>query len=53
MDTNQALREHLVALLGGEEAHLGFAAAVAEFPEDWINGRAPNVEYTFWHLNAL
>jgi hypothetical protein len=45
------LREHVVALLGGENAHLGFAAAVADVPEEWINGRALNVEYTFWRLD--
>jgi hypothetical protein len=50
MDRDRGLREQVVGLLGGENAHMGFGAAVADFPEGRINERAPNVEYSFWHL---
>ncbi|HEY7024701.1 MAG TPA: DinB family protein [Candidatus Limnocylindrales bacterium] len=44
------LRRQLVLLLRGDQAHMTFEAAVADFPEWAINQRAPNVEYTPWHL---
>ncbi|MCB8982530.1 MAG: DinB family protein [Ardenticatenaceae bacterium] len=44
------LREQLVNLLVKRQAHMTFEDAVANFPEAWINGRAPAVPYTFWHL---
>jgi hypothetical protein len=44
------LREQLALELGGEQAHMSFAEAVADFPEWAINERAPNVSYTPWHL---
>jgi len=44
------LRSRLVALLRGEDAHMSFDNAVADFPEWAINERAPNVDYTPWHL---
>jgi hypothetical protein len=50
MDRDRALREQVIALLRGGNAHMGIEAAVADFPEVLINERAPNVEYTFWHL---
>jgi hypothetical protein len=50
MDRDRLLRDQLIGLLGGENAHMGFAAAVADIPESLINTRAPNVDYTFWHL---
>ena len=50
MDRPDPLRAHVVALLRGGQAHMGFAAAAAEFPAALINARAPNVGYTFWHL---
>ena len=50
MDRDRRLREQLVDLLRGGNAHMPFAAAVADFPEALINARPPNVGYTFWHL---
>lgn len=50
MDRDRLLREQLIALLRGGNAHMSFAEAVASFPEAQINARPPNVEYTFWHL---
>ena len=49
MDDRQ-LRQQLVELLDGEGAHMPFEDAVAAFPDEAINRRAPNVEYSPWHL---
>jgi hypothetical protein len=45
-----ALRHQLAQLLDGVGAHMPFDEAVADFPDDAINRRPPNVEYTPWHL---
>ena len=50
MDRDRRLRDQLVGLLRGGNAHLDFATAVAGFPPALINARPPNVDYTFWHL---
>jgi hypothetical protein len=50
MDRDRLLRDQLIVLLRGGNAHMPFAEAVADFPEDQINTRPPNVDYTFWHL---
>jgi len=50
MENQRHLRAHLVDLLRGGNAHMGFDAAVEEFPEALINRRPANVDYTFWHL---
>jgi len=47
---SEALREHLLALLDAQDAHMTFEEAVADFPDDAINMRPPNVPYTPWHL---
>ena len=44
------LRDQLAEFLDGEGAHMAFEEAVADFPDGSINLRAPNVEYTPWHL---
>jgi hypothetical protein len=44
------LRQQLLALLDGENAHLNFDHAVADFPAEAMNRRPPNVPYTPWHL---
>jgi hypothetical protein len=44
------LRHQLVLLLRGTQAHMSFDEAVAEFPAWAINERAPNVQYTPWHI---
>lgn len=44
------MRDVLLHLLAGEGAHMTFDEAVADFPMDAINHRAPNVPYSFWHL---
>ena len=48
--SNSELRTQLVKMLTGEQAHLSFADATAEFPADQINTKPANVPYTFWHL---
>ena len=50
MDDNGILRDQLLALIDGVGAHMPFDAAVADFPDDAINRRPPNVLYTPWHL---
>ena len=42
--------EQLVNLLIKRQAHMSFEDAVKDFPQDHINARPPQVEYTFWHL---
>jgi hypothetical protein len=50
MGQDDRVREQIVNLLQGGNAHLPFAEAVAEFPPALINTRPPHVDYTFWHL---
>ena len=50
MADTDALRRQLAKLLDGVGAHMSFEEAVADFPDDAINSRAPNVDYTPWHL---
>lgn len=46
----EILREQLVQLLSGRNAHFTFEDVVADFPLDYINVKPPNVSYTPWHL---
>lgn len=50
MSEDNVLRHQLRQLLRGGNAHLTFDDAVADFPEEFINARPPNVPYTPWHL---
>ena len=50
MQTDQIMREQLLALLRGGHAHMTFDEAVAKFPLEYINRQPPNVPYTPWHL---
>ena len=50
MNADKVVREQLLALLGGGNAHFGFDHAVAEFPLEHINTKPPNTGYTPWHL---
>jgi hypothetical protein len=50
MNPDQALRNHLLKLLRGGQAHMTFEQAVADFPPAGINRRPPHVPYTSWHL---
>jgi hypothetical protein len=50
MDTDGALRKHVLALLDGGQAFMRFEDVVANFPPELINTNPPNVPYTPWHL---
>ena len=50
MNIDQAVRDHVLALLDGGQAHMSFEDVVANFPADKINVNPPNVPYTPWHL---
>lgn len=50
MDTNKIIREQLISLLDGGNAHMTFQEAVAQFPLDKINTIFPNGTYSAWHL---
>jgi DinB superfamily len=50
MDTDKALREHLLYVLRGGGAHADFDSVVTDFPFELINEKAANVPYTAWQL---
>lgn len=50
MNTDQIVRDQLLALLRGGHAHMTFDEAVAKFPLEAINRKPANVPYTPWHL---
>lgn len=50
MNSDKVVREQLLALLRGGNAHLGFERAIADFPVEHINAKPPNVPYSPWHL---
>ena len=47
---NETLREQIVALLRGGNAHMPLGEAVADFPMERINDVPPNGLYSSWHL---
>jgi DinB superfamily len=49
-DPNQALRDHLVALLGESHAHVGFKDAIAGWPPALRGVRPPGQPFTAWRL---
>jgi DinB superfamily len=50
MDREESYRAQLIRLIDGVDAHMPFEAAVADFPDEAMNQRPPNVGYTPWHL---
>ena len=50
MNTDRALREHVLYLLRGGGAHLNFDAAVADLPPALRGARPPGVPHTPWRL---
>ncbi len=50
MPDDTVLRQQVLALLRGGNAHMPFDDAVADFPLDRINERPPNVSYSPWDL---
>ena len=49
-DKDRSLREHLLYLLRGGGAHVGFDEALKDFPAGLVNARAAGVPYTPWQL---
>jgi hypothetical protein len=50
MENDTVLREQLLTLLQGGNAHDGIAQVTADFPLEHINRKPLNVEYSFWQL---
>ena len=50
MKQDDVIREQLLALLRGGNAHMSFDQAVADFPMEQINTRPPGLPYTPWRL---
>ena len=49
MDT-KILREQLLKLLEGANAHITFQGAIKDFPIESINARVPGIPYSAWEL---
>jgi hypothetical protein len=50
VDAEKVIREQLLALLNGGNAHMPFDMIVAEMPIKAANTRPPHYSYTPWHL---
>jgi hypothetical protein len=50
MNRDDVLREQLLALLRGGNAHMSFESAVSGFPMEEINRHVPQGTYKVWHL---
>ncbi len=50
MENDNVLRSQLVSMLIVRQAHMDLEDAVANFPEEHINTRPTNCDYSFWHL---
>jgi hypothetical protein len=50
MDNDSALREHLVGLLSGGQAHLDFEKAIAGLPAQLRGAKPPGLTHTPWRL---
>jgi hypothetical protein len=50
MPSDQVVREQLLALLDGGNAHMSFEQAVADYPAGHFNTKPANVTYTPWHI---
>ncbi|MFC2054678.1 DinB family protein [Chloroflexota bacterium] len=50
MESDKVVREQLLFLLKGGNAHMNFDQAVADFQIQNINTKPPNVSYTPWYL---
>ncbi|MGE5326910.1 MAG: DinB family protein, partial [Deltaproteobacteria bacterium] len=44
------MREHLLSLLAGENAHLNFDRAIAHFPFDLCGLKPEGIPYTAWQI---
>jgi hypothetical protein len=50
MNTDKALREHLLYVLRGGGAHIDFETVVKDFPVELINKKVENIPYTAWQV---
>jgi len=50
MNNDQALREHLLSLMRGGNAHIDFDSLISDFPVDKINEKVECVPYTSWGI---
>jgi hypothetical protein len=50
MNTDRALRDHLLYLLRGGGAHLDFEAAIADLPVELRGGKPAGLPHTPWRL---
>ena len=50
MKRDAAVREELLALLEGGNAHMGFREVVADLPPQYINAKPPKTPYSLWHF---
>lgn len=50
VNTDKALREHLLYVLGGGGAHIDFESVIKDFPVEAINRRVEHIPYTAWQL---
>jgi hypothetical protein len=50
MPTSNVVREHVAKLLGWEDAHVGFARAVANLPEALRSKQPSGLPYSPWQL---
>lgn len=49
-DNNQILRNHLLELLRGGDAHIHFDDLISDFPTTLINTRIDGIPYTAWQV---
>jgi hypothetical protein len=50
MRSDKTVREELLALLRGGNAHMSFDSAVSGFPMEDVNKQVPQGTYKVWHL---
>lgn len=50
MSTDASLREHLLALLRSDSAHVNFEAAIKDLPADLRGKRPPGASHSPWEL---
>lgn len=50
MDSDDVVREQLLQLLGGGNAHMNLDRAITDFPMKKINSTTPPITYSPWHL---
>jgi len=50
MKSDAVVRQQLLFLLSGGNAHNTFEQAVADFPMEFVNTKPKNISYSPWHL---